>query len=89
MILIQSWDPGYRELSVADLQGQTDLNELARDAATQLAGHFWTTFPEALRGHQRFAQLRAFEMTDQRARDLAATLASETVAEWERFRRER
>jgi hypothetical protein len=88
-IWIQSWDPGYRELSLADLRSQTDLNELAADAGTQLAGHFWTTFPEPLRGHQRFAQLRAFELTDRRARDLAAELARETVAEWSRFRAQR
>ena len=86
---IQSWDPGHRELSVADLRSQSDLNELATDAATQLAGHFWTNFPEQLRGHQRFAQLRALELTDQRARTLAAELAHETVSEWERFRRRR
>jgi hypothetical protein len=88
-IWIQSWDPGHHELSLADLRAQTDLDELSTDAATQLAGHFWTTFPEPLRGHQRFAQLRALEMTDQRARDLAAQLARETVSEWERFRRRR
>ncbi len=46
---VQSWDPGYRELSIANLQSQTELNELALDAATQLAGYFWTTFPEPLR----------------------------------------
>jgi hypothetical protein len=86
---IQSWDPGHRELSIADLRSQSDLDELATDAATQLAGHFWTNFPEQLRGHQRFAQLRALEMTDQRARTLAAELARETVSEWDRFRRRR
>jgi hypothetical protein len=86
---IQSWDRGYRELSLADLRSQTDVNELATDAGTQLAGHFWTTFPEPLRGHQRFAQLRAFEMTEDRARDLARELAGETVTEWDRFRRQR
>ena len=86
---LQSWDPGHRELSLADLRTQSDLDELATDAATQLAGHFWTNFPEQLRGHQRFAQLRALELTDQRARTLAADLARETVSEWERFRRRR
>jgi hypothetical protein len=88
-IWIQSWDPGHREVSVADLRSQTDVNELAADAGTQLAGHFWTTFPEPLRGHQRFAQLRALEMTERRARDLAAELARETVTEWGRFREQR
>ena len=85
---IQSWDPGYRELSVSDLRSQVELNELAIDAARQLAGHFWTTFPEPLRGHQRFAQLRAFEMTHTRALQLAREFAGVTITEWERFRRE-
>ena len=85
---IQSWDRGYRELSIADLGSQTELNALAVDAAVQLAGHFWTKFPEPLRGHQRFAQLRAFEMSHERARRVARTFADETVAEWERFRRD-
>lgn len=84
-IWIQSWDRGYREISLSDLRGQADLNALATDAGTQLAGHFWTTFPEPLRGHQRFTQLRAFEMTEGRARELARELAAEVVAEWRRF----
>ncbi len=84
---IQSWDRGYRELSIGDLRSQTELNTLAVDAAVQLAGHFWTKFPEPLRGHQRFAQLRAFEMSHDRARQLAREFADETAAEWERFRR--
>jgi hypothetical protein len=69
-----------------DLRGQADLNALAADAGTQLAGHFWTTSPEALRGYQRFTQLRAFELAEERARDLARSLSNEIVAEWRRFR---
>jgi hypothetical protein len=84
-IWIQSWDRGYREVSLSDVRGQADLNALATDAGTQLAGHFWTTFPEPLRGHQRFTQLRAFEMTERRARELSRELAAEVVAEWRRF----
>ena len=83
---VQSWDPGYSELSIASLQSQTELNELALDAATQLAGHFWTKFPEPLRAHQRFAQLRAFELTGSRAQQAARQFALETITEWERFR---
>jgi hypothetical protein len=86
---IQSWDRGYRELAVSDVRTQPELDALAVDAAQQLAGHFWTKFPEPLRGHQRFAQLRAFEMSHDRARRLARQFADEVVAEWERFRRER
>jgi hypothetical protein len=87
-IWIQSWERGYRELSLSDVRDQADLNALAADAGTQLAGHFWLTSPEALRGYQRFTQLRAFELTEQRARDLARTLAREVIAEWSRFRGE-
>ncbi len=48
---VQSWDRGYRELRRrSDVQSQAELNELAADAGHQLAGHFWTTFPEPLRG---------------------------------------
>ncbi len=85
-IWVQSWERGYRELSLSDLHGQADLNALATDAGTQLAGHFWTTTPEALRGYHRFTQLRAFELAERRARDLARTLAGEIVANWNRFR---
>ena len=87
-IWIQSWDRGYRELSLPNLQSQAELNELATDAASQLAGHFWTKFPEPLRRHQQFAQLRAFEMTEARARAAAREFARETTREWERFKRQ-
>jgi hypothetical protein len=87
-IWIQSWERGYRELSLSDVHDQADLNALATDAGTQLAGHFWTTSPEALRGYERFTQLRAFELTERRARELAHSLAGEIVTEWNRFRGE-
>jgi hypothetical protein len=85
-IWIQSWERGYRELSLSDVRGQADLNALAADAGTQLAGHFWSTSPEALRGYERFTQLRAFELTERRGRDLARSLAREVTAAWNRFR---
>jgi hypothetical protein len=85
-IWIQSWERGYRELSLSDVRDQADLNALADDAGTQLAGHFWSTSPEALRGYERFTQLRAFELTEQRGRDLARSLARDVIAEWNRFR---
>jgi hypothetical protein len=85
-IWIQSWERGYRELSLSDVGGQADLNALAADAGTQLAGHFWTTSPEALRGYERFTQLRAFELTEQRARDLSRSLARDVIVEWGRYR---
>jgi hypothetical protein len=82
----QSWEQGYHELSIADLQSQQELIELAEDAAKQLAGHFWTRFPEPLRPVQRRAQLRAFDLVAARALDLAREFAAETVRERTRFR---
>ena len=83
---VQSWEPGYRELSISDISSQTDLEELAADAAHQLAGHFWNSFPEPLRRYLRFAQLRAFDLVEARARQLAKDLGDEVAKEWERFR---
>jgi hypothetical protein len=83
---VQSWVPGYRELSIEDLRSEAELVELAEDAARQLAGHFWTRFPEALRAVQRRAQLKAFDSTAARAIALAREFAVETVRDWERFR---
>jgi hypothetical protein len=71
---------------VSDVRDQADLNALATDAGTQLAAYFWSTAPEALRGYQRFTQLRAFELTEGRARALARSLAAEIVAAWNRLR---
>ncbi len=83
---VTEWDPGYRELSIGDLASQSDLEELAIDAAHQLGGHFWKSFPEPLRQYLRFAQLRAFDLVDERARKLAVALADEVMAGWEKFR---
>lgn len=83
---VQSWVPGYRELSIVDLQGQAELEELAADAARQLAGHMWTRFPEALRAHQRRAQLHAMDLVQERVRSLARDLSGQVVAAWVRFR---
>jgi hypothetical protein len=83
---VQSWIPGYRELAIEDLRSEAELVELAEDAARQLAGHFWTRFPEALRAVQRQAQLDAFDRTAARATAMASEFADETRREWERFR---
>jgi hypothetical protein len=85
---VQSWVAGYHELSVNDLENERELVELAEDAARQLAGHFWLHFPAPLRALQRHAQLRAFDATAPRARDMARSFADETLAAWEHFRAE-
>jgi len=83
---VQSWDPGYVELSTSDLARAEDIEELAVDAARQLAGHFWTRFPPSIRPYQRYAQLQAFDLVRARAETLSLELADEMVREWERFR---
>lgn len=83
---VQAWDPGYTELSIEDVAEQEALDAVVTDAANQLAGHFWTRFPEALRGHQRHAQLVAFDATRARAERLSRELADEVVREWTAFR---
>jgi hypothetical protein len=83
---VQAWEPGYYELALGDIESQADLDELAVDAARQLAGHFWTRFPEPLRVHQRYAQLEAFDLVGARARALARGLADEVIAGWTHFR---
>jgi hypothetical protein len=83
---LQAWEPGYYELPLSDIESQAELEELAIDAARQLAGYFWTQFPEPLRVHQRYVQLRAFDIVDLRARALAKVIADETVSAWQQFR---
>jgi hypothetical protein len=83
---LQAWEPGYYELPIGDIASQSELEELAIDAARQLAGYFWTHFPEPLRVHQRYVQLRAFDIVDLRARALAKVIAMDTVTAWEQFR---
>lgn len=84
---VQSWHPGYVEVTLGDIQSQRELEELAVDAARQLAGHFWTRFVDPLRGYQRYAQLSAFDVTRERAVALASQLAGEVVVEWNQFRK--
>ena len=83
---VQAWDPGYRELSLSDIQSEAELEELANDAAHQLAGHFWKRFPPALVAHQRHAQIVAFDLVRDRAIALSKSFASEVLSEWEKFK---
>lgn len=82
---VQSWDPGYVELELADIANQTELEELAVDAARQLAGPLWNRFPERLRRYEQYAQAQAFDVTRARVVKLAKQLATESNAAWERF----
>jgi Uncharacterized protein conserved in bacteria (DUF2252) len=85
---LQSWDPGYVELSVRDVTNQTELEELAVDAAHQLAAPLWSNLPQALHSSQRHAQLVAFELTRARIVSLARALAAESNQGWARLRTE-
>ena len=86
---VQSWSPGYVELSLEDVETQQELDELAENAANQLAGYFWLHEQPVLRPYHRFSQLHAFDLVHERAVKLASELAKETVTEWEKFRSRR
>ena len=71
---------------IRDIVDQHDLETIVAHAATQLAGHFWTRFPEPLRAYQRHAQLLAFDAARARATSLAGALAEETFRAWSAYR---
>lgn len=83
---VQSWNAGYVELSTTDIQSQAELEELVANAGQQLAGHFWTKFPEQLRAYQRFAQLQAFDSVRARVVTLSREMAREIVEEQAKFK---
>lgn len=73
---LQSWDPGYVELSVTDLSSQAELDELA---AIQL--------PSLLARYQRIAQRHAFDELRPRIAALARGLAAASNQGWTRLGR--
>ena len=85
---VQEWDPGYSELSIADLQGQAELDQIVRDAGLQLGTGASSLVPEALLGQHRYACLRVFDMLDARVRESARSLATEVVQQWNQLRRD-
>lgn len=83
---LQDWDPGYQELSLRELKSQAELEELAVDAANQLAGHAWSKFPQVLLTYQMHARRQAFDASRPDLAKVARDLAAESNAAWERFR---
>ncbi|MEO7094998.1 MAG: DUF2252 family protein [Polyangiales bacterium] len=84
---LQSWDPGYVELSVRDIANQTELGELAVDAAAQLASAARTPGLDRKGRRPKVAdQIRAFDRTRARIVTLAFELADESDTLWKRFR---
>lgn len=85
---LQSWDPGYVELSVLDLSSQAELEELAIDAAHQLTSVAAAHLPPALVRYQRYVLRKAFDETRPRITELARVLAEESNRGWARLRSE-
>jgi hypothetical protein len=83
---LQQWDRGYVELDLSDVRDQRELQEVAVDAARQLGGHLWRSYPAALLPYQLHAQRDAFDATRPRVASLARELALETLRAWEEFR---
>ncbi len=82
---VQSWDPGYQEVTLADIGSQAELEELVVDAAVQLGGHLWVSYPASLRAYQADAQREAFDATRADVVTLARQLADEVDSAWRRF----
>lgn len=85
---VQQWDPGYTELSIADLQDQAELDQIVHDAGLQLGTGASSLVPEVLLAQHRYACLRAFDMLDARVRESARSLADEVVQQWSQLRRD-
>lgn len=82
---VQAWDPGYRELTVEDIHDQSELQELAVDAAHQLGGHLWANYPRQVLPYHLHAQRNAFAVTRQRVETLAREIAAESIRGWREF----
>lgn len=83
---IQSWDFGYRELKVADLGSQADLEAIARDVGLQLGRGHCNGIAAPLEDLHRAIQSRAFELSRDRVRTLSRQLADDVFQGWVRFR---
>jgi Uncharacterized protein conserved in bacteria (DUF2252) len=83
---LQSWDPGYVELSALDVASQAELEELAVDAAHQLTRVAAAHLPPALVRYQRYVLRQAFDETRPRLTALARALAEESNRGWARLR---
>jgi hypothetical protein len=83
---IHSWDFGYRELRVADLTSQTDLEDIARDVGLQLGRGHCLGIAAPLEDLHRATQARALDLTRDQVRRLSHELAGEVFQSWVRFR---
>lgn len=83
---VRSWDPGYRELKVADLRSQDELEQVAADVGLQLGRGHCEALAAPLESQHRVAALRAFEKARPRIEPLARKLADQSIAEWRGLR---
>jgi hypothetical protein len=81
---IHSWDFGYRELEIGDLESQADLAEIARDVGLQLGRGHCNGIAAPLEDLNRDAQARALGLTRGHIETLAKRLADEIYQAWVR-----
>ena len=81
---IHSWDFGYGELEIGDLESQADLADIARDVGLQLGRGHCNGIAAPLEDLNRDAQARALGLTRGHIKTLAKQLADESYQAWVR-----
>ncbi len=83
---VQSWTPGYAEVSIDDLQSQRELDELAYDAGHQLGAANTGRAPRWLKPQLQWVQLRALERTRNDVTQVSKAFAEAIIEQWRAFR---
>lgn len=81
---IHSWDFGYGELGIEDLESQADLAEISRDVGLQLGRGHCNGIAAPLEDLNRDAQARTLTLTRGRIETLSRRLADEAYQAWVR-----
>lgn len=86
---VRSWDLGYREIAVGDIQSQTELVELATDVGLQLGRGHCQDIADPLEAQFRDAHTRSFDAFRARITRTARAAAVDSIAAWKIWRESR
>jgi hypothetical protein len=85
---IKSWEPGYHELAIDELESPDDIRQIAYDVGVQL-GHGHVSEQESLLADQfRYAQVQKLERFGGRVAEVATMMVEAMLEAWEVFREE-
>jgi hypothetical protein len=79
---VRSWELGYREIAVGDIQSQTELSELAADVGLQLGRGHCQDIADPLEAQFRHAHARSFDAFRARITLSARAAAADSIAAW-------